>query len=154
MHEILCPTRGGEASIPNQLRAIELARQRGVDLIFLYISDVHFLDHVASPVSVELVEQQLDEIGDFVLAMACERARKAGVQARAEVRRGEFRAALGDVIREFGVSAVLLGAGSQGTGVTTPEYRQDLATFLVKNYGVEVLISAEGEIVAHHKPGD
>jgi nucleotide-binding universal stress UspA family protein len=149
---ILCPTRGGQASIPNQDRAIALTKELGADLIFLYVSDVHFLDHLRNPVAVEDVERQLDEIGEFVLVMAKERAEKAGLSAEAVVRRGSLSLAIDEVIRANDVTMVVLGSGSQGTGITTPEYRRDLADYLVSEFGVEVVISAIGEVVEHHKP--
>ena len=152
MKKILCPTRGGEASIPNQMQAVSLAKERGTSVIFLHISDIHFLDHVASPVDVEVVQEQLEEMGEFLLVMAQERAREAGVEAEAEVRQGEFRQTLEAVIEEHEISAVVLGSGSQGTGITTPEYRQGLAEYLAQHYGVEVIISAVGEILHHVKP--
>ena len=151
MSTILCPTRGGKASIPNQDRAIILAQEQGADLIFLYVSDVHFLDHLRRPVAVEDVERRLDEIGEFVLVMAKERAEKAGLNAEALVRRGSFSQAIDEVIRANDVSMVVLGSGSQGTGITTPEYRRDLADYLVSEYGVEVVISAVGEVIQHQK---
>ena len=84
MATILCPTHGGEKSIPNQERAIAIAKDRGADLIFLYVSDVHFLDHLASPILVDL-EAELDEMGQFLCTMASERADKAGVHAQTMV---------------------------------------------------------------------
>ena len=56
---VLCPTRGGEGSYPNQDQAIAIATERGADLIFLYVSDVHFLDHIAGPKVADVVEEQL-----------------------------------------------------------------------------------------------
>ncbi len=152
MINILCPTRGGRASIPNQDQAIAMAVEMGANLYFLYVSDIHFLDQLRNPVSAEDIERQLDEIGEFVLEMAKERAEKAGIQSEALVRRGSFSLALEQVIREKKISMVVLGSGSQGTGITTPEYRRDLAAHLVEEFGVEVLISAVGEVVEHHKP--
>jgi nucleotide-binding universal stress UspA family protein len=154
VNKILCPTRGGEASIPNQMQAIVIAKERGADLLFLYVSNIHFLNHITSPVPVQIVEKQLDELGEFVLIMAKERAGKAGVKAETVVRRGEFRAALDEVIREIPISTIILGAGSQGTGVTTPEYRQDLAQYLLKEHGIEIIISAEGEIAERYMPAE
>ena len=152
--KILCPTRGGEASIPNQMLAIDIAKERAATVVFLHISDIHFLDHTASPVHVDVVQEQLEEMGEFLLVMAQERARESGVESEAEVRQGEFRQTLETVIREKEISVVVLGSGSQGTGITTPEYRQGLADTLAKTCGVEVIISAVGEIVQHVKPAD
>jgi nucleotide-binding universal stress UspA family protein len=134
------------------MRAIAIAQEQDAAVVFLHISDIHFLDHAASPVDVEVVQEQLEEMGEFLLVMAQERAREAGVESEAEVRQGEFRQSLEAVIQEKEISMVVLGSGSQGTGITTPEYRQGLADYLVENYGIEVIISAVGEIVQHVKP--
>ena len=134
------------------MRAIAIAKERKATVVFLYISDIHFLDHTASPVNVEVVQEQLEEMGEFLLVMAQERARESGVESEAEVRQGEFRQTLETVIREKEISVVVLGSGSQGTGITTPEYRQGLADSLAKTCDVEVVISAVGDIVQHVKP--
>ena len=152
MSTILCPTRGGEASIPNQERAIDLAKERGVALVFLYVSNIHFLDHMASPVAVDVVAEQLDEGGEFLLAMAKERADQAGVEAHAAIRRGQFRQALEEVIEEYHIATVVLGSASQGTGITTPQYRRELIQFLVSECGVEVVLSAVGKVIEHYEP--
>ncbi len=134
------------------MRAIAIAQEQDAVVIFLHISDIHFLDHTASPVDVEVVQEQLEEMGEFLLVMAQERATAAGVDSEMEVRQGEFRQNLEAVIQEREVSMVVLGSGSQGTGLTTPEYQLDLADYLAEKFGVEVIISAVGEIVQHFKP--
>jgi hypothetical protein len=45
MDVILCATRGGEASLQTQRRAIEMAKERGAKIIFIFVVDVHFLEH-------------------------------------------------------------------------------------------------------------
>lgn len=151
MTTILRPTRGGHASYPNQDRAIAIAKERGADLLFLYVSNVRFLDRVASPVLVD-VETELEELGEFLLAMAQERAEKAGVRAEAVVRRGEFRQALEEVIREYEVATVVLGSAAGGTSVTPPGYLEDLVQAILAETGVEVIVVHEGEIVERHIP--
>ena len=151
MTTILCPTRGGESSFPNQDRAIAIGRERSADLLFLYVSDVRFLDRLASPILVD-VETELDELGEFMLTMAQERAEKAGVRAETVVRRGVFRQALQEMIREHQVAAVVLGSAAGETGITTPRYLQDLAQSLLAEADVDVFIVHEGEIIAHHRP--
>jgi len=103
MSTILCPTRGGEASYPNQDHAIQLAKEQDSALLFLYISNVEFLDRLSSPVLVDL-ESELIQLGEFVLAMAQERAEKAGVQADTVCKSGLFQEALFETI-EFGKSS-------------------------------------------------
>ena len=153
MKTILCPTRGGEASVPNQLQAIELAKERGAHLIFLYVSNVHFLDHTAAPVTeLDIVEEQLDEIGEFLLTMAVERAREAGVEAESVVARGVFRQAVIDVLEDSQIELVIIGSADEETAWTTPEYRQSLAQFLTEDCRVEFIVTSDGEIAAHHYP--
>lgn len=148
MPVILCPTRGGKSSIPNQQWAIRLAQQRNARLIFLYVSDVHFLDNLSSPLLVD-VAHELDEMGEFLLAMAQDRAQQAGVEAEIMVRQGLFREALADVIGEKEVETVVIGKSTQGTGVTTERYLAILAN-TVQEKGVEMLVVEAGELVQRY----
>jgi nucleotide-binding universal stress UspA family protein len=151
MATILCSTRGGQASYPNQDRAIAIARERGADLLFLYVSNVKFLSLVASPVLIDL-EEELDEMGEFMLAMAQERAEKAGVQASAEVRRGVFREALKAAIEAHHITTIVLGRSIEGEGVTTLSYLQELVEWIRTKTGAEVIVVSNGEIVNVTKP--
>ena len=150
-NKLLCPTRGGEASYPNQDSAISLAKERGAELIFLYISNVHFLDLTAAP-KVFDIEAELDEMGDFLLAMAQERAFQAGIEAAAVVRRGEFRETLKDIIEEYQITTVVLGAAGEETGVLTEEYIDILSEELCSETGTEVIVVHQGEIVKFCTP--
>lgn len=149
---ILYPTRGGDSSFRNQDRVITLAQERGAALMLLYVSNVRFLDRFAAPVPVELVEAELDEMGEFLLAMAQERVEKAGVQVTTAVRHGRFRAALKEIIEAHAVSTVVLGQPERETAITTREYIGEVARFLVDETGVEVLVVDQGEIVERYSP--
>ena len=152
MTTILRPTRGGEASYPNQDRAIALAKERNADLLLLYVSNVRFLDRLAGPVLVD-VETELDEMGEFLLAMAQERAEQAGVPAKSLVLRGVFREALAQVLKDHPeVTTVVLGAAVEGTSVTPAGYLEDLVQWCHAEHGVEVIVVRRGEIVEHLKP--
>jgi len=152
MTMILRPTRGGEASYPNQDRAVTIAKERDADLLLLYVANVHFLDRVAGPVIVD-VETELEEMGEFLLALAQERAEKAGVQAQTLVLRGEFRKALEQVIQGHEeITTLVLGTAAGGTGVTPPGYLEDLIQWCQAEYGIEVFVVHEGEIIEHYTP--
>ena len=151
MDTILCPTRGGEASIPNQQRAIAIAKERGSELIFLHISNVEFLDNFASPVLVDM-EAELENMGEFLLAMAQERAEKAGVQADTVVCHGVFREALKKVIEERQVTTVVLGSSPEVMGSMDKEYLSDLVQWIIREAPAEIFIVLEGEIVDHIQP--
>jgi nucleotide-binding universal stress UspA family protein len=148
---ILCPTRGGKASYPNQDCAIALAKERGVDLLFLYVTNVQFLGLTALPKVVD-IESELDEMGDFLLTMAQERAAKAGVKAFTTVRRGVFRKVLKSVLREHPIDTIVMGTSAQSTGVITPDFVKDLAMELSREASVEFVILYEGEIVDTFRP--
>ncbi len=143
--KILCLTRGGEASYPNQDGAIAIAKDLDEELIFLYISSVQFLDYSAAPKVVD-IESELDEMGEFLLVMAQERARKAGVMADILVRRGNFSEVLKDVVQEYPIETVILGSSTGDTGVITEEYISEITEEISREYDVEFIILMDGNI--------
>lgn len=145
---ILCLTRGGIDSYRNQDQAIALAKERATGLLFLYVSNVQFLGLTASPVLVD-IETELDEMGDFMLAMAKERAEKAGVQAMTTVRRGVFRRVIKDILKEYPIQTVVMGRPGPDTSITTTEYINELIQEIGQESGVEFIVVHQGEIVNH-----
>ncbi len=150
MTTILCATRGGQASYPNQDAAIALAKERQARLIFLHISNVEFLGQLASPILIN-VEAELEHMGEFLLAMAQERAEKAGVQAETVVKHGEFRDALCEAIEEHEVDVVMFGSPGRETAVLTRGYLQELARSLTADSDLEILVLKDGEIVNQYQ---
>jgi nucleotide-binding universal stress UspA family protein len=108
---ILCATRGGEASIPTQRRAIDLAKQSGDKLAFLYVADSSFLNKTAAAVVVD-VDDELAHMGEFLLAMAAERASDRDVEAETVIRTGVVREVLPEVAKELGATTIILGRPS------------------------------------------
>lgn len=151
MPAILVPTRGGKASQPNQDYAIQLARQRGADLLFLYVSNVQFMSHTASPIVVD-IEGEIEEMGEFLLTMAQERAENAGVKAKQSVRQGVFREVLKEVIHEHKIKTVVLGSAAGGSGVTTLEYLTELGEEFCQQLNVEFIVVQEGRVIEKYKP--
>jgi nucleotide-binding universal stress UspA family protein len=148
MTTILCPTRGGKESHPNQDFAINLAKERNGVLLFLYVSEIRFLNRSGPPIVVD-IEKELDELGDFLLSMAQERAENSGINANAAVRRGIFSKVLRDVIVENKITTVILGSSPQETGIVSYERLQELSEELSKEMGVEFFILQNGKIVFH-----
>jgi nucleotide-binding universal stress UspA family protein len=148
---ILCPTRGGASSRPNQERAIALAKDRGAELLFLYVSNVQFLGLLASPVVVD-IETELDEMGEFLLTIAQERAEKAGVHAETLVKRGIFHQVLKDIIQEYPVQTVVMGSSQESSSLITPEYTETLGQEISQETGVEFIVVQNGEIAKIYKP--
>ena len=143
MATILCPTRGGKESQPNQDFAINLAKDRGADLLFLYVSDIQFLKRAGPPIIVN-IEQEMAEVGDFLLSMAQERAEKAGVTARAAVRSGVFQEVLREVIAESEIDTVVLGSASGERSIVSLEHLQELSQALSSDLGVKFYVLQDG----------
>ena len=150
MMTILCPTRGGKESHPNQDFAINLAKERGADLIFMYVSNIQLISRSGPPIVVD-IEEELDELGDFLLSMAQERAEKTGVQADVAVRRGIFSKVLREVIVEKKITTVVLGSSSKESGIVSYQRLQELSTELNKELGVEFMVVQGGKMVFHTK---
>jgi nucleotide-binding universal stress UspA family protein len=111
---ILCATRGGEASYRTQQAAIDLARERGDEIVFLYIINLQFLDKTAAPIVVD-IEHELEQMGRFFLLMAKERATEQGITARTTIRRGFIHEEIKNAARDEAATLVVLGrpAGKQ-----------------------------------------
>lgn len=148
MTNILCPTRGGKESRPNQDFAIDLAKERGANLLFMYVSNIQLISRSGPPIVVDIAEE-LDELGDFLLSMAQERAEKSGVPAKATVRRGVFSEVLKEVIVEKKINTVILGSAPEGTGLVSYEHLQELSAELSKEMSVEFIVVQDGKMVFH-----
>jgi len=109
MGKILCATRGGEASYRTQDATIELAQERGDEILFLYVVDIEFLKKTAHAVRPDVVTAEMDKMGEFLLAMAQERAQKQRVAADYVLRHGDMRQELIAAARELDVALVVLG---------------------------------------------
>lgn len=109
MGKILCATRGGKASYRTQDAAIALAKERGDELLFLFVVDTHFLDKTERAVRPDVVAGEMSHMGEFLLAIAQKRAAEQGVAADTIWRRGKVREELKKAAHEEGASLVVLG---------------------------------------------
>lgn len=139
MGKILCATRGGPDSYPAQDGAIALAKERGDELVFLYVADITFLDQTAAPLVVD-VDSELDLMGWFQLALARERAAAEGVQAEILVRHGHLRTELAAAARQVGATLIVLGRPQGKTAAFDDKSLQALAAYLQAETGAEVHI--------------
>jgi nucleotide-binding universal stress UspA family protein len=139
MGRILCATRGGEASRRTQDKAIALAKERGDELIFLYVVDIHFLDKTAAPIVVD-VGNEVTKMGEFLLLIAQERAAEKGVAAATIARKGQVREELKRAALEEGVSLVVLGRPVGAESVFQLVSLQAFAAEIEAETGVETRI--------------
>jgi nucleotide-binding universal stress UspA family protein len=139
MGKILCATRGGEESEQTQAAAIALAKEQGHELVFLYVADVSFLDRIAAPLVVD-VEGELERMGRFQLALACEQAAAQGVEAEAVVRHGHLQGELVAAARDLGATLIVLGRPRGGAPVFDDEALHSFAMHLQSETGAEVRV--------------
>ncbi len=140
MGKILCATRGGEASYRAQDAAIALARERGDELVFLYVADVRFLDKTERAVRPDVVIVEMEKMGEFLLAMAQERAQKRGVTAHYILRRGDLREQLKQAAREPDITLVVLGRPGDAESTFVPASLEAFAAELEAETGKPVQI--------------
>lgn len=139
MDNILCATRGGEASIRTQLRAIEIAKERGAKIVFFFAYDARFLDKYTAP-RIPMMGEEFQHMGEFLLLMAKERAEKAGVEADYVVKEGELRPMLIEAAKECMPKLIILGRPADDN-VTTLEYLEnELSPAIKSETGVETIV--------------
>jgi len=151
MTTILSPTRGGEPSYQNQDKVIAIAKERDAKLIFLYVSDVQF-DHELTEDTLTNVSAELEDLGQFLLSMAQERAALEGIQADALVKSGNFREVLESAIQDNQVDMLILGSPEQESAVTTSVFLKDLSTNLAHKYSLEVILLRAGDVLETFSP--
>lgn len=108
MSGIVCAIRGGPASKSTIDRALALARETGQPITFVYVLNVAFLALTEQVPSQALVADLL-EMGEFILQLACDRARAAGVAADTRVRRGQVVDEIVAVCRALDADYAVLG---------------------------------------------
>ncbi len=105
---IVCATRGGPTSERVHERAIELARERHGEVVFLHVVDTTALAGLDPAHAAALIHQQR-ALAQSILRQAQAQARSAGVRARIELREGEVAATLQDAVRQAGADVLVLG---------------------------------------------
>jgi len=139
MGKILCAMRGGEEGAETLAAAIDMARELGHALIFLYVADASFLDRIAAPVVVD-VKRELERMGRFQLALACSQAAAAGVEAEAVVRHGHLQPELLAAARDLGATIVVLGRPREGAPVFDNDALKSFAARIRAETGADVRV--------------
>ena len=106
---IVCAIRGGPVSRATQDHAIELARAGGHQLAFLHVVEQSLVD-LHSGVRSQAILEELRHLGEFIVAIAQERAQAAGVKAEGEVRLGHVPDEIIKYTRERKADFLVLGS--------------------------------------------
>ncbi len=139
MGKILCATRGGEASYRTQDKVIALAKERGDELLFVFVVDTHFLDKTAAPIVVD-VGNDIAGMGEFLLLMAKERASKEDIEARILIREGEVFEELEKAALDEEVSLIVLGKPAGEESLFKLAELQERAERIEADTGIQVQI--------------
>jgi nucleotide-binding universal stress UspA family protein len=140
MGKILCATRGGEAAIENQKRAIQRAKETDDELIFFYVVDVEFMAHADYALRSDVVTAEMDKMAEFLMAMAVERAEKMGKEADYIVKHGKFVEELEETVREEDITLVVLGRPGDEESAFQLGGLRELARRIADETGVQVWI--------------
>jgi nucleotide-binding universal stress UspA family protein len=147
MSGIVCAIRGGPESRPTIQKAIELAKESGLPLYFLYVVNLDFLSYTSSS-RVQVITHEMEQMGEFILLMAQEEAREQGVEAQGVVRQGRLREALIEFAREIDADYLVLGCPKTTRrgkdNAFTPEMLADFARGFEEASGAKVVFSEEG----------
>jgi nucleotide-binding universal stress UspA family protein len=108
MSGIVCAIRGGPHSQPTIDKAISMAVKTGLPLYFLYIVNLDFLAHTLST-RTHTINQEMEQMGEFILLAAQRRAEGQGVTAETIVRHGSVGEEIVKLCREVSADYLVLG---------------------------------------------
>jgi nucleotide-binding universal stress UspA family protein len=140
MKKILCATRGGQASVRAQDAAIALAKEQNAELWFMFVVDISFMDKTLYANRPDVVMGEMENLGEFLLTMALERAQEQGVEAQYILRHGELRQVLIDTAREEEMDLVVLGKPAGEESAFALEALEAFASEIETEAGVLVQI--------------
>ncbi len=108
MSGIVCAVRGGPDSQSTMQKAISLALEVDLPLYFLYVVNLDFLSHTQSA-RISTITEELNQMGEFILLSAQEKAQSKGVQAQGVVRHGNVREEIVNFAKEISADYVVIG---------------------------------------------
>jgi nucleotide-binding universal stress UspA family protein len=142
MRPIVCATRGGEASRRTQQKAIELAKEQGAPLIFLYVANYTFAGSLSDILQEALLDELL-RLGRALLGIAQARAEAQGLHAQATVRCCDsVPQTIEGYLKEVNASTLVIGASQTRTDsqVFEPQEVEEFAQAIGQASGVEVVL--------------
>jgi nucleotide-binding universal stress UspA family protein len=141
MGPIVCATRGGEAGRRTQERAIDLAKQRGQDLVLLAVFDPCVAPHLNDQLSAAVQKEQR-WLGRALLGIARTRARRAGVEVDTVVRCGPILETIEAYLREVNAAALIIGQPKVDSALAAfrPDRVHRFAEQIRQDTGTEVIV--------------
>jgi hypothetical protein len=146
MGPIVCATRGGEAGRRTQERAIALAKERGVELIFLCVFDPNFAGPLNNTLAGAVQEEQ-HWLGRVLMGIAQARAREQGLEAGAEVRSGPVLQGIEEFLCQVDASTLVIGEARVDSPLAAfrPGHVLSCAEQVEQHTGVQVVVVTPAE---------
>jgi nucleotide-binding universal stress UspA family protein len=141
---IVCAVRGGPASQSTINRAINLAREAALPLYFIYVVNLDFLSHTASS-RVHTITEEMQEMGDFILLNAREKAHAKGIDAQGVVRKGNVGEQIIIMCKEVDADYLILGQprGLENKDVFTHEIINQFRRRIESISGAQIVLVVE-----------
>jgi nucleotide-binding universal stress UspA family protein len=111
MAGILCAIRGGPASQSTIEASINLAKETGETIYFLYVINLDFLTHTTSS-RTDRIYEDMRSMGEFILIDAQDKAHRLGAKAETVIADGNVIKQIIAVAADKDASYVVLGTPS------------------------------------------
>jgi nucleotide-binding universal stress UspA family protein len=145
MSGIVCAIRGGPNSQPTINKAITLSQEKKQQIYFLYVVNLDFLVHTESG-RTQLLYEQMDQMGEFILLMAQEQAKGKNVPAEGVIKHGQVREEIIDLAKEIQANYVVLGT-PQGAGE-----RDVFAEGMISEFGKRIEGETGAQVIFAERP--
>jgi nucleotide-binding universal stress UspA family protein len=114
-NKIVCPIRGGTSSRYAEELAVELAEERGSQLVFVHVIDPTHMQPKDAPLS-DAVLAEMEYMGESFLCIAFERARTRGIKAERVVLHGPMAPTLEKFLVDSHASTLVIGSPDHDAG--------------------------------------
>jgi nucleotide-binding universal stress UspA family protein len=143
MTGIICAIRGGPDSQPTIERAISLAQDVGQPLYFLYIVNFDFLLSHSESSRFSTLQEELTQMGEFILLTAQEKAQVHGVNSEAVIRQGEVGDEIVSLADELNADYIVLGTpvGDEERNVFLMDRLEEFSARLEQESGAKVILT-------------
>jgi nucleotide-binding universal stress UspA family protein len=144
MSAIVCAIRGGPDSQPTIAKSIELAKETGLPLYFMYVVNLDFLTHTSSS-RTHTLSGQMHQMGEFILLTAQSTAADNGIAAERVIRQGQVREEIANLCHEVDAAWLVIGhpKGEEESDLFTHEMLQKFIERIEQETGAKVVMPDE-----------
>lgn len=138
MSGIICAIRGGPRSQSTIAKAIEMAKGSALPLYFIYVVNLDFLTKQEFYPK-HFVDVELEQMGEFILLLAKEKAAKTEVIAHCAIRHGNVLEELIAACTEYQCERIVMGLPEGKVSLLSHETLTHTQETLETNTGATVI---------------